>query len=63
MNIIAIQEVWHQTSSDYQAIKKTRTAIFASTATLAEVIQWSAVSCLEAGQVILTVEEPARRET
>lgn len=55
---IAVQEVWMQSSSDYNAVRHLRTRVLTGAETIAELMQWAASSsCLQAGQVVLTVED------
>ncbi len=52
---VAVQKVWRQASSDYDAVAKTRTLVINSETTAGEIMAWAKdVNALAAGDVILT---------
>lgn len=62
--IIAVQEIWLQSSSDYNAVKHLRTAVFEPVITLEQVMEWAkSANCLQRGQVILSEEDTPTEAT
>ena len=56
--IIAVMEVWVQSSSDYDAAKQFRTRVIDDTMTAREIMEWGVrASCLQRGDVVLTLED------
>ena len=52
---VAVQKVWMQASSDYDAVAKTRTLVVNSETTIAEVMAWAKeANALAVGDVVLT---------
>ena len=58
--LVVVQKVWVQTSSDYNAVERTRTLAVTPETTIGEVMRWAeAGSVLGRGDVILTEQDHA----
>lgn len=56
--IVATQEIWIQSSADYNAVKHIRTKVFQKDTPIKDVIAWaSSGQALQRGNVILTESE------
>ena len=52
---VAVQKVWRQASSDYDAVEKTRTLVINSETTAGEIMEWAKdVNALAVGDVVIT---------
>ena len=56
--VVVVQKVWVQTSSDYNAVERTRTLAVTPETTVGEVMQWAAAAnVLGRGDVVLTEQD------
>ena len=58
--VVVVQKVWVQTSSDYNAVERTRTLAVTPETTVGEVLRWAAAgNVLGRGDVVLTEQDHA----
>lgn len=58
--LVVVQRVWVQTSSDYNAVERTRTLAVTPETTVGEVMRWAAAgSVLGRGDVVVTEQDHA----
>ena len=58
--VVVVQKVWVQTSSDYNAVERTRTLAVPPETTIGEVMRWAAAgNVLGRGDVVLTEQDHA----
>ena len=58
--VVVVQKVWVQTSSDYNAVERTRTLAVTPETTVGEVLRWAAAGdVLGRGDVVLTEQDHA----
>ena len=58
--LVVVQKVWVQTSSDYNAVERTRTLAVTPETTVGEVMRWAAAAnVLGRGDVVLTEQDHA----
>ena len=58
--LVVVQKVWVQTSSDYNAVERTRTLAVTPETTVGEVMRWAmAANVLGRGDVVLTEQDHA----
>ena len=52
---VAVQKVWRQASSDYDAVARTRTLVVTGETTVKDIMSWAKdVNALAVGDVVLT---------
>ena len=58
--LVVVQKVWVQTSSDYNAVERTRTLTVTPETTIGEVMRWAgSANVLGRGDVVLTEQDHA----
>lgn len=58
--LVVVQRVWVQTSSDFNAVERTRTLAVTPETTVGEVMRWAAAAhVLERGDVVITEQDHA----
>ena len=57
-HIVAVQEVWVRSTSDYNGVRHYRTRVFNETTSLSQVMEWAkAAHVMCAGQIVLSEED------
>lgn len=60
-SFIVVQEVWVQTSSDYDAVKRFRTLAVTPETSVGEIMEWANIPrVLGSGDVVITAEDDKR---